>query len=91
MAGYPGRLSNLVPGERRLFAGDPNQPTAAENVEAYNSFVAGSGTYTLTGSTLTLNAVLHKNPNEMEQKCRGPVVTSLMGGTQADEKEVRCA
>jgi len=50
---------------RRLFAGDPNQPTDAEKVAAYNSFVAGSGTYTLTGSTLTLNAVLHKNPNEM--------------------------
>ena len=52
-------------GPRRLFAGDPNQPTDAEKVAAYNSFVAGSGTYTLTGSTLTLNAVLHKNPNEM--------------------------
>jgi hypothetical protein len=50
---------------RRLFAGDGNQPTDAEKVAAYNSFVAGSGTYTLTGSTLTLNAVLHKNPNEM--------------------------
>ena len=50
---------------RRLFAGDPNQPTDAEKVAAYTSFVAGSGTYTLTGSTLTLNAVLHKNPNEM--------------------------
>jgi hypothetical protein len=50
---------------RRLFAGDLNQPTDAEKVAAYNSFVAGSGSYTLTGSTLTLNAVLHKNPNEM--------------------------
>jgi hypothetical protein len=50
---------------RRLFAGDPNRPTDAEKVAAYNSFVAGSGTYTLTGSTLTLSAVLHKNPNEM--------------------------
>jgi len=50
---------------RRLFAGDPNKPTDAEKVVAYNSFVAGSGTYTLTGSTLTLSAVLHKNPNEM--------------------------
>jgi hypothetical protein len=53
------------PAPRRLFAGDPNQPTDAEKVAAYNSFVAGSGTYTLTGTTLTLNAVLHKNPHEM--------------------------
>ena len=52
-------------GPRRLFVGDPNQPTDAEKVAAYDSIVAGSGTYDLTGSTLTLNAILHKNPNEM--------------------------
>ena len=52
-------------GPRRLFSGDPNKPTDAEKVGAYNSFVAASGTYTLSGSTLTLKAVLHKNPNEM--------------------------
>jgi hypothetical protein len=52
-------------GPRHLFAGDPNQPTDAEKVAAYNSFVAASGTYTLAGSALTLNAILHKNPNEM--------------------------
>jgi hypothetical protein len=51
-------------GPRGLFA-DPNQPTDAERVTAYNSFVAGSGTYTLVGSALTLNAILHKNPMEM--------------------------
>lgn len=52
-------------GPRRLFAGNPNQPTDGEKVAAYNSFVAGSGTYVLAGSALTLNAILHKNPNEM--------------------------
>jgi hypothetical protein len=57
----------FAPGQapRRMFAGDPNQPTDAEKLAAYDSFVAGSGTYTLTGSTLTLTAVLHKNPHEM--------------------------
>ena len=52
-------------GPRRLFAGGPNKPTDAEKVGAYDSFVAASGTYVLSGTTLTLNAVLHKNPNEM--------------------------
>jgi hypothetical protein len=52
-------------GPRRRFVGDPNQPTDAEKVAAYDSIVAGSGTYDVTGSTLTLNAILHKNPNEM--------------------------
>jgi hypothetical protein len=50
---------------RRLFAGDPNTPTDAEKVGAYDSFVAAAGTYVLSGTTLTLTATLHKNPNEM--------------------------
>jgi hypothetical protein len=52
-------------GPRRLFAGDPNSPTAAEKAGAYDSFVAAAGTYVLSGTTLTLTATLHKNPNEM--------------------------
>ena len=52
-------------GPRRLFAGDPNQPSDAEKVAAYDSIVAGSGTYILEGTTLTMTTILHKNPNEM--------------------------
>jgi hypothetical protein len=51
---------------RKRFAGDPNRPTDAEKVEAYNSFIAASGTYTLSGRTLVLQALVHKNPNEMD-------------------------
>jgi hypothetical protein len=53
-------------GPRKTIAGDPNRPTDAEKVEAYNSFVAASGTYEWSGRTLTLVALVHKNPNEME-------------------------
>jgi hypothetical protein len=53
------------PSPRRLFAGNPNSPTDAEKAGAYDSFVAAAGTYVLSGSTLTLTATLHKNPNEM--------------------------
>jgi len=52
-------------GPRKLFAGGPNQPSEAEKIAAYDSIVAGSGTYILEGTTLTMTAVLHKNPNEM--------------------------
>jgi hypothetical protein len=52
-------------GPRRLFAGDPNRPSDAEKVAAYDSIVASSGTYSLKGTTLTMTAILHKNPNEM--------------------------
>jgi hypothetical protein len=53
------------PGPRRLFASGLTQPTDAEKAAAYDTFVAGSGTYALTGTTLTLTAILHKNPHEM--------------------------
>lgn len=53
---------------RKLIAGDPNKPTDAEKVEAYNSFVAASGTYELSGRMLALLALVHKNPNEMDGK-----------------------
>jgi hypothetical protein len=52
-------------GPRRLHSGDPNRPSDAEKVAAYDSFVAASGTYVLSGSDLALTALLHKNPNEM--------------------------
>lgn len=52
-------------GPRKKFAGDPNNPTEAEKAEAYNSLVAATGAYSLSGQTLTLNALVHKNPNEM--------------------------
>jgi hypothetical protein len=59
-----------VPGAdpRKVFTGDPNKPTAAEKAQAYNSLVAATGTYALSGRTLTLNAIVHKNPNEMVGK-----------------------
>jgi hypothetical protein len=55
-------------GPRPLFAGDPNKPTEAEMVTAYKTFIAATGTYVLSGSTLTFNATLAKNPNEMTGK-----------------------
>jgi hypothetical protein len=56
------------PGPRKRIAGDPNRPTDAEKADAYNSFVAASGTYELSGHILTTLALVHKNPNEMEGK-----------------------
>jgi hypothetical protein len=55
-----------VPGPRKSIAGDPNRPTDAEKVEAYNSFVGASGAYQLSGRILTMVALVHKNPNEMD-------------------------
>ena len=55
-------------GPRKLFAGDPNRPTDAEKVETYNSLITASGTYVLSGRTLALAALVHKNPNEMDGK-----------------------
>ncbi len=55
-----------VPGvqPRSRFA-DPNAPTEKEKSAAYDTFIAGAGTYTYDGRTLVLKADLRKNPNEM--------------------------
>lgn len=53
-------------GPRKRIGGDPNKPTDAEKVEAYNSLIAATGTYELSGRILTLVALVHKNPNEMD-------------------------
>ena len=53
------------PEPRPPFAGDPNRPSDAEKVRAYDSFVAAAGSYALDGATLTLVALVHKNPSEM--------------------------
>ncbi len=62
----------FVPGSepRELFSGDEPvlgwlDPTDAEKLAAYDSFIANSGTYELTDSTLTTRPMVAKNPNFM--------------------------
>lgn len=58
-------MYTLGRGPRPLFTGDPNQPTDAEMVMAFKTFVAATGTYVLSGSTtLTFNSTIMRNPNE---------------------------
>jgi hypothetical protein len=57
-------MYTLGKGPRPLFAGDPNKPTDGEMITAYRTFVAATGTYVLSGPTLTFNATIMKNPNE---------------------------
>jgi hypothetical protein len=57
-------MYTLGKGPRPLFAGDPNKPTDAGMVTAYRTFVAATGTYVLSGPTLTFNSTIMKNPNE---------------------------
>src|SRR5262245_15154119 len=45
---------------RKLFQALP--PTDAETVEAYNSFVANSGTYEINGNTITIHPIVAKVP-----------------------------
>ena len=55
---------------RELFSGDEPvlsslDPTDAEKVAAFDSFIANSGTYELTDSTLTTRPMVAKTPNFM--------------------------
>ncbi|MCH7476435.1 MAG: lipocalin-like domain-containing protein [Gemmatimonadetes bacterium] len=55
---------------RELFSGDEPMlgsldPTDAEKLAAYDSFIANSGTYELTDSTFTTRPMVAKSPNFM--------------------------
>jgi len=61
-----------VPGDepRELFSGDEpvlgaQEPTDAELLTAYGSFIANSGTYEVSGSTITTRPIVAKTPNFM--------------------------
>ena len=57
---------SYVPGvQPRVPFADTNRPTEVEKAGAYDSFIAGAGSYTFDGHTLELFADLRKNPNEM--------------------------
>jgi len=50
--------------ERAQYEGEEG-PTDAEKVAAYDSFTANSGRYRVSGSTITYEAYMAKNPNYM--------------------------
>ena len=55
-----------VPGGRpRPHFGNPGNPSESEKAAAYDTFIAGGGSYTFDGAVLELRADLRKNPNEM--------------------------
>jgi hypothetical protein len=55
-----------VSNPRKTFAGDPNRSTDAGKAEAYNTLVAATGAYSLSGQTLALNALVIRTRNEMD-------------------------
>ena len=70
LAGHYSQM--YVPGDepRELFSGDEpvlgaQEPTEAEVLTAFGSFIANSGTYEVSGSTITTRPIVAKNPNFM--------------------------
>ncbi len=70
LAGHYSQM--YVPGDepRELFSGDEPvlgalEPTDAEVLTAFGSFIANSGTYEVSGSTITTRPIVAKNPNFM--------------------------
>ena len=54
---------------RKPFADEAN-PTDAEEAEAYRTITAGSGTYSISGSTLTINEEMNRNPSGVGRPAR---------------------
>lgn len=55
-----------VPGDKpRAVAKDEQKITDAEKIAAYDSFIANSGTYEITGATFTTHVIVARGPNFM--------------------------
>jgi hypothetical protein len=54
-----------VPGNKPRSLSKAENATDAEKLGAYDSFVANTGTYEVTGSTLTIRPIVARNPNFM--------------------------
>ena len=54
-----------VPGAkpRTLYKGE--EPTSEEKVKAFDSFIANTGTYEVSGSTITIRPIVARSPNFM--------------------------
>lgn len=68
-----GHYSHMyVPGDEarkdHAGTGPDYSPTDAEKVRSYDSFVANSGTYEISGSKLTTQTMVAKNPNRMSDR-----------------------
>ena len=55
--------ANVFEFKNRITGFRGEQPTEAEEAEAYRTFRAGGGTYQISGSTLTLNAEYDRRPD----------------------------
>jgi len=54
---------HITSGEARPALPDPEKATAAELLKAYGPLLANSGSYVISGTTLTCRALVGKNPN----------------------------
>jgi len=54
-----------VPGDKPRALYKAENPTDAEKINAYDSFIGQSGTYEIVGSTLTVRPMVARNPNYM--------------------------
>ena len=55
-----------VPGEEpRALFGETSEVTDTEKVQAYDTFIANSGTYEISESSITTRPIMAKNPNFM--------------------------
>src|SRR5712692_5501730 len=55
----------LVPGNQPRALFKAQEPTNEEKIPAFDSFIANTGTYEVTGSTLTIRPIVARYPNFM--------------------------
>jgi len=54
-----------VPGNKPRALYKAQEPTNEEKISAFDSLIANTGTYEISGSTLTIHPIVARNPNFM--------------------------
>lgn len=83
--------------QARQLLKDPQKPSPAEVQQAYDSFTANTGTYTIAGDSIVFDVTLAKNPNlrgvnanaKATFKVEGNTLTVTNPATKAFQKLTR--
>ena len=67
---------------------DPAKTTTPEKIAAYDTFIANTGTYEISGNTIVFKIVLAKSPNRADDKLQFTLSGNMLTITDPETKDI---